>query len=53
MFAILAILLPRFTGEVMSIYFAEPISDTISVIVCGTLFMLNFKKIISHCKEAL
>ncbi len=49
----LAILLPRFTGEVMSIYFAEPISDTISVIVCGTLFMLNFKKILSHCKEAL
>lgn len=44
----LAFVLPRITGSVMSIYFAEPISDITSVIVCSTLFCLNFKKILSR-----
>ena len=44
----LAIILPRVTGNVMGIYFAEPISDSISAITCTVLFLTNFNKILSQ-----
>jgi putative MATE family efflux protein len=43
----LALILPRFTG-VMGIYYAEPIADIIAAVTTGTLFTLNFKKILSN-----
>lgn len=43
----LTIFLPMITQNVMSIYYAEPISDGISAIVCGTLFAINIKKILA------
>ena len=46
----LALILPHFIG-VMGVYYAEPISDTISATTATVLFMLNIKKILS--KEAL
>ncbi len=42
----LALILPRVTGTVMGIYFAEPIADLISVASCTVLFAINFKKIL-------
>lgn len=42
----LALILPRVTGTVMGIYFAEPIADLISVTSCTVLFAINFKKIL-------
>ena len=42
----LAYILPMFTG-VMGIYWAEPIADTIAAVTTGTLFALNFKKILA------
>ena len=39
----LAIILPYCTHSVMSIYYAEPISDIVSAFSCGTTFMLTFK----------
>lgn len=48
----LAILLPIFTGgDVMSIYFSEPISDITSAAIAGILFLATKKKILSE--EAL
>ncbi len=44
----LAILLPKITGNVMGIYFAEPISDTVSALTCTVLFLTNFNKILDH-----
>ena len=46
----LAIILPHFMG-VMGVYYAEPISDTISATTASVLFMVNIKKILSE--EAL
>ena len=43
----LAIILPRFVG-VMGVYWAEPISDTISAATASVLFMLNIRKILSE-----
>lgn len=40
----LAIILPHFFG-VMGIYWAEPIADIVSALTAGTLFWLNFNKI--------
>lgn len=42
----LALILPRFTG-VMGIYYAEPIADILAATTTGTLFALNFKKILA------
>lgn len=41
----LALILPLFCG-VDGIYIAEPISDSISAVTAGTLFVLNIKKIL-------
>lgn len=46
----LAIILPHFMG-VMGVYYAEPISDTISATAATVLFLTNIKKILSE--EAL
>lgn len=46
----LAIILPHFFG-VMGVYYAEPVSDTLSAVTASILFLLNIKKILS--KEAL
>ncbi len=43
----LAIILPRFIG-VMGVYWAEPISDTISAATASMLFIFNIKKILSE-----
>lgn len=43
----LAIILPHFMG-VMGVYYAEPISDTLSATTATVLFMLNIKKILSE-----
>ena len=43
----LAIILPHFMG-VMGVYWAEPISDTLSAATATVLFMLNIKKILSE-----
>lgn len=42
----LALILPRFAG-VMGIYYAEPIADILAATTTGTLFALNFKKILA------
>lgn len=42
----LAIIIPRFAG-VMGIYYAEPIADIVAALTTGTLFALNFKKILA------
>lgn len=39
----LAIILPYCTHSVMSIYYAEPISDIVSAFSCGATFLLTFK----------
>lgn len=41
----LALILPRFFG-VMGIYYAEPAADILAALTTGTLFILNFKKIL-------
>ena len=46
----LALILPLRFG-VMGIYYAEPVSDVLSALTAGTLFLLNIKKIVS--REAL
>lgn len=46
----LALILPLKFG-VMGIYYAEPVSDVLSALTAGTLFLLNIKKIVS--KETL
>lgn len=43
----LALIFPLFWG-VMGIYYAEPVSDIISVLVATTLFALNINKILSR-----
>lgn len=47
----LALTLPGFFG-VMGIYCAEPIADILAALTTGTLFVLNFKKIIGKEMES-
>lgn len=48
----LAITLPMITGSVMGIYYAEPISDTLSAICCFTVFLITLHSIMkSECKN--
>lgn len=42
----LALILPWVTKDVMSIYYAEPISDVTAATICAILFLINFKKIL-------
>lgn len=44
----LALILPAVTGSVMGVYAAEPVSDSIAAVTCGTVFALNFKKILDR-----
>lgn len=46
----LAIILPHFFG-VMGVYYAEPVSDTLSAVTATVLFLCNIRKILSQ--EAL
>lgn len=43
----LALILPKVTGSVMGIYYAEPIADILAALTTGLLFALNFKKILA------
>lgn len=43
----LALILPNFFG-VMGVYYAEPVSDVISALSAGTLFLFTYKKILSQ-----
>lgn len=43
----LAILLPMITQSVISIYFAEAISDAVSAITCGMVFLVSLPKILN------
>ena len=47
----LALILPRFWG-VNGVYYAEPIADTLSVIIAATLFACNIKKILHKCDKS-
>ncbi len=47
----LAVILPKITGSAMSIYYAEPISDVISAVTCGTLFVCLFGKILRDSRH--
>lgn len=42
----LALVLPHFLGA-MGVYLAEPVSDVLSVTLCATLLLLNFKRLLS------
>lgn len=42
----LALILPKVTGDVMFIYYAEPISDVTSALTCGVLFLFLFRRIL-------
>ena len=44
----LAIILPAATGNVMGIYYAEPISDTIAAASAGLIFLFSSKRILSE-----
>lgn len=44
----LAILLPKVTGDVMFIYYAEPISDVTSAVTCGIIFLCLFRRILNE-----
>lgn len=46
----LAIILPWITKDAMFIYYAEPISDIISAVTCGILFVAMFNRILSSKK---
>ena len=43
----LAVIFPHFWG-VMGVYYAEPVSDIISMLAASTLFLLNINKILSQ-----
>lgn len=47
----LAIILPKLTGDVMFIYYAEPISDVTSALTCGILFACLFGRILKRSKS--
>ena len=42
----LALILPKVTGDVLFIYYAEPISDITSALTCGILFAFLFPRIL-------
>lgn len=42
----LALTLPQFLGT-MGVYLAEPVSDVLSVTLCATLLLANFKRLLS------
>ncbi len=42
----LALILPKIMGDVMFIYYAEPISDVTSAVTCGILFIFLFRRIL-------
>ena len=42
----LALILPKVTGDVLFIYYAEPISDITSAVTCGILFAFLFPRIL-------
>lgn len=42
----LAVILPKITGDVMFIYYAEPVSDVTSAVTCGILFACLFRRIL-------
>lgn len=44
----LAWILPRITGNVMSIYRAEPIADTLSALTCVTLFVIRIRSLLKE-----
>ena len=44
----LALILPMITGNVMGIYYAEPISDTMAAVTAGLIFFFTRKKILSE-----
>ena len=44
----LAVILPAITGDVLSIYFAEPISDITSATTSGILLLIFHKRILSE-----
>ena len=44
----LALILPMITGNVMGIYYAEPISDTVAAVTAGLVFFFTRKKILSE-----
>ena len=44
----LAIILPMITKSVISIYFAEAISDAVSAITCALVFAFSLPKILTH-----
>lgn len=46
----LALILPHFFG-VMGVYYAEPISDTLSALTATTLFLINIPKILKMDKR--
>ncbi len=43
----LALILPKALGDVMGVYYAEPISDILSAITCTILFFSRFEKILN------
>lgn len=43
-----AIIFPMITGKVMSIYYAECFADIIAALICGTIFLLNIRKILAR-----
>ena len=44
----LALILPAVTQNVMGIYYAEPIADITAALICFTMLLLNYKKILSR-----
>lgn len=43
----LAIIFPMLTGNVISIYYAECTADSVAALICGTVFLLNIRKILA------
>lgn len=43
----LAIIFPMITGNVIGIYYAECTADALAAITCGTVFLLNIRKILT------
>lgn len=42
----LAIILPAIMQDIMGIYYAEAIADTLAALTCGTVFLFTYKKIL-------
>lgn len=43
----LALILPAVTKNVMGIYYAEPIADITAALICFTMLLINYKKILA------